>query len=328
MQRKTPNDDAVRNRAIYWVTRVHSGECAEAELELLNAWLSQSENHREEYRMAEAWLVDMWKSTPASLPEVEAAMHYRRERPHWMLPVAASFILVFLAGVLAYFPWAHESTYQTAKGERQSITLADGSQIELNTDTELDVRYSWRSRKIHLKHGEALVTVVHGDNRPFEVIAGTGLIRDLGTRFNVHRRHDDDVSVVVVEGAVSVSTQSGVSPRVLTAGEQIAYDMAGRLSSKEKVDIRAATAWSEGLFMFRETPLEEVVRQISRYHDLKIEVDDPQLRRYQLRGIFRIDDIEALLVSIEAVIPVDIQKLDNGKIILYRADSSLHTMQN
>lgn len=328
MHRKAPGDNAdVRNRAIHWVTRVHSGECTEAERKLLNAWLSQSEDHREEYRMVEAWLADMRKSTPPSLPEVEEAMRYRRARPRWMLPVAASCIVVLLGGLLAYFHGAHESTYWTAKGERQSVTLADGSRIELNTDTELDVRYSWRSRKIHLKHGEALVTVVH-DNRPFDVVAGRGVIRDLGTRFNVHRRYDDEVSVTVVEGAVSVSAQSEAAPRILNAGEQIAYDRAGRLSSKERVDIRAATAWSEGFFVFRETPLEEVVRQISRYHDLKIEVDDPQLRGYQLRGTFRIDDIEALLVSIEAVLPVEVQKLDNGRTIFYRIDSSPRTTRN
>jgi FecR protein. len=102
-----------------------------------------------------------------------------------MLASAASLLFAVGLGIKEGWPLVDGRVLQTAKGELRQITLADGSLIELNSDTELAVHYSWLGRSLELVRGEALFSVAPGKWRPFEVSAGGGKLRDIGTRFDV-----------------------------------------------------------------------------------------------------------------------------------------------
>ncbi len=310
-------DSSVRDKAIQWLARVRSGECTDAERRALDDWLAEDESHLIEYRKIEGWLAGMQQSSPRNFPEAEAARRYRPVFRRWALPVAASLVLAFGGGLWAFNTMQSGDVYRTAKGERRDILLQDGSSVVLNTDTELEIRYSRRSRALYLKHGEALFTVA-GDERPFEVIAGNGIIRDLGTRFNVHKQ-PNGVAVAVIEGSVAVSTNNERNRQHLIAGERISYNAAGESTPVEKIDPEAAMAWNEGRFVFRRAPLEDVIREIGRYHDIRIEVSDMRLYRFDVSGTFRINDVDGLLAAIEALHPVQFRRLDSGRFPHYRA---------
>ncbi|MEI9904221.1 MAG: FecR domain-containing protein [Asticcacaulis sp.] len=93
--------------------------------------------------------------------------------------------------------------YQTAKGERRQVALADGSVLMLNTDTKVSVQMGAHDRKLTLDHGEVALKVTHDAARPLTLTAGDTTIRDLGTEFDV-LRDAGSVKVAVREGEVSL----------------------------------------------------------------------------------------------------------------------------
>ena len=185
--------------------------------------------------------------------------------------------------------------YRTAKGEQQTVVLSDGSTVRLDTATALTTNISMFIRTVVLHEGEAYFAVSHEQNRPFEVMAGNGVVRDVGTRFVV-RREDEKVTVTVVEGAVDVQRLAkGVSTaqwQRLTAGEQVSYEQQRGPSSVEKISLATSTAWMEGKVIFEERPLSEVVREIGRYQAGEIRILDSQVAALKVSGVFGVNDRE------------------------------------
>lgn len=312
-----PAPPAIRNQAVWWLTRLNSGECTPEDRRRLQAWLDQDERHRSEFERARALWDGIGIFPAEAIPHMAAA----RKRVAWpnRLSVAASLagLCIVLAALWLSVPGDPAAVvYQTAKGERLSVALADGSAIELNTETRLSVAYTPGSRTIRLDRGEALFTVAPGDGRPFDVIAGEGEIRDLGTRFSVHR-DGHAVAVVVVEGAVTIKTRHAAFRRPLTAGEAMRYGAAGALSGVERVDADAATAWSRGRLVFDDVTLVEVARQIARYHDVRIVIDDPFVRQLRVSGTFRSDDIDGLMDTLQTLLPITAEHAGPGLILLH-----------
>jgi transmembrane sensor len=305
--RQVPRSTA-KEQAVYWVTRLHSGECTETERRAFEAWLAAHDSHRHEYELARRFWDSLGSAQAVGSPHMDAARAYRPSRAFSRgAAVAAAVALVAIsAGIGLLAPWGGGETYRTAKGESRTIELADGSQILMNTDTELSVNETRRSRTITLNFGEALFTVAHnGDPRPFEVHTRSGRVRDLGTEFAVDAR-GDAAAVTVVEGLVEVSTNAdgGRPPQRLSMGERLTFSAGGDLSEVEQVDAHAATAWREGRWVFKGVPLDEIAAQIARYHDVDIRVGDVELARLKLSGTFRIHDLDGLLAAIEATLPV------------------------
>lgn len=307
----------IRDQAARWVTRLHSGDWTDEDRRRLDAWIAQDARHRAEFdRVRLAW-ERLGRFPAAAIPQMQAARG--RETRTRILSIAASLAALFVTGVLAalwYSAGQDERTrYSTARGEQLSVTLADGSLVQLNTDTLLGVDYDGRMRSIHLEKGEALFTVAPGDERPFQVIAAGGEIRDLGTRFSV-RREFDEVAVVVLEGAVTVKTSQSTFRRPVGVGERIGFGPSGRLSPVERVDAEAATAWTNGRIVFDNVTLAEMARQVARYHDVRIVVEDPASRDLRVSGTFRTDDLAGLIETLEAILPLKAERASAGLILL------------
>jgi len=234
-----------------------------------------------------------------------------------------------LAGVLSliliivFSPrwWSQITTnhYHTAKGESNSIQLSDGSHIDLNTDTELSVQYTWTTRSVKLEHGEALFSVVHDAGKPFEVIAANGLIRDIGTRFNVYNQAEQ-VSVTVLEGEVSVTAGQNSIPHHLTPGQQISYDATGRMSAIANADIAATTAWQKAQLVFKGKPLSVVLEQLGRYHEVKLKVTDPRLQALKVSGVFPSNNLKLAHDNIAGALPVKISSPVSRVFVIESAD--------
>ncbi len=309
----------VKEQAIYWVTRIHSGEYSETERPAFEAWLASDKAHQREYEQAEEFWRGIERVDSSGLPEMRAARAFRPVRVvlrRTGLMAAAAVLVVLGIGIWTMTP--REATYRTARGEQKTVTLSDGSRIAINTDTELSVTLDRHRRTVALHHGEALFTVTHNsDPRPFEVLAGNGRIRDLGTEFTVDRRPEGTL-LTVVEGSVEITTKGTPATRV-SAGERVTYSTTGDLSAVERVDVDAATAWRNGRLVFKDMVLGEVVRQISRYHDVKMVITDLGVSQLRVSGTFKIDDVNGLLAAVEMTLPVKSRKL-NDAIWLDRAD--------
>jgi transmembrane sensor len=315
---KSPSD--LHEAASRWVALVHSGSLTPAQRQAFDQWLNESENHRRAYREVDAFWQSLAPLQQVAAPELAAARAYLRQaqrrrsvlRPG--LALAAS-ILLLAAAVPIFRVWLDNGVYQTAKGEQAHIELSDGSRIDLNTDSTLRVAYGISERTVILERGEALFTVSHDENHPFAVYAAKGRIRDLGTQFNVYR-HGDQVTVTVLEGEVGVDSEQSSAMQNLQPGMQLTYRHDGSIGLPRRVETDAATAWREGRLVFKRQALDEVLAQLSRYHAVDLRLDDASLKRLQVSGSFPTGDLDLVLNTIAAGLPVKVARHGTGQVVL------------
>lgn len=204
---------------------------------------------------------------------------------------------------------AETVTYSTRLGEQRLILLADGSRINMNTATRLQVRISCLQRTITLDTGEAVFDVAHEAWRPFIVHADALQIRDIGTRFNVDKRQGD-VSVTVLEGAVEIDGTR------LNEGYQQHYSLRSDRAVLRPVDTEQIAAWQHGRLIFRQTPLATVAAELERYHPVRFIFTDPTIAHETLSGTFGTHDLPLFLSSLEKALPVRVKRLPDGQTLL------------
>lgn len=335
-----------------WVLRQNSGAWSAREQRQLDAWLAISEERRLAYAQALKLWQDLDRFKTVSFPARAAAYRRRAQRNRWTLlpgPAlaaigAAAFALLLAAGIGNSLS-VSSASYRTAKGERLSLTLADGSQLDINTDTELQIRLSQDSRHINLVHGEAYFNVTHDASKPFEVTAIGGRIRDVGTRFNVYAEAER-IQVAVTEGEVDVITsKAGFVSRWLgkisgggwklwaaqtlrslgaennptlrlVAGEQTSYNGLGELSTVKRTEAERVTAWRKGRINFEFAPLDEVTHQLSRYHPVDFQFADPNLKQLKVTGNFEAANLPLVLNTLQSALPVTVERTDPQHVLI------------
>lgn len=203
--------------------------------------------------------------------------------------------------------------FETRHGEQLRRVLADGSVLELNTDTAVTVSYSDKERRLVIERGQAGFEVAHNPQRPFRVFGGSAQIVAVGTKFDVYVQHDVTV-VTVIEGKVAV----GLSPLVPTSGMetrsnrslslvQVAANQQVRVSEDAwpatpmAVDAQRTTAWLRRQIVFEHEPLERVAAEFNRYAPTPIEIVTPALRNLQVSGVFATDDPESFIAFLRTL---------------------------
>lgn len=245
--------------------------------------------------------------------------------------IAASVLVATLG--IPYWYVHIRNTYDTSIGEQRTLTLDDGSTIELDSDSRIRIAYSGREREVELLDGQALFHVTHDATRPFIVHTETTNIRAIGTQFDVYKRNTR-TTVTVVEGRVAVVPTSdpissqkelsapaqpeGNGPRhvpldrlpgistgaedgiFLAAGEQATVDAQGALARTAQPDMAAVTAWTQQQLTFKGTSLHEVAEQFNRYNQRRLVISDPQLAELKITGNFSSTDPASLIRFLEA----------------------------
>lgn len=170
---------------------------------------------------------------------------------------------------------ASAATWQTLSvpsGTVFSLTLADGTRVWLNADSQLSYpeQFAGGQERVVRLRGEAYFDVAKDAARPFIVEAGTLATRVLGTQFNVRSYADSEQHVTLVEGSVAVST-NGASGRKLTLhpGEDAQVSASGSLSV-QRVDTDLFTAWKDGNFYFDNATLGSVARAIGQWYNVDV----------------------------------------------------------
>lgn len=195
--------------------------------------------------------------------------------------------------------------YKTGVGQRRNLSLADGSQIQLNTDTAIDVSFEAAQRLIRLRSGEILIqTGKLGDQRPFFVETGDGRIQALGTRFSVHKL-SGSTRVGVLEDRVSVQpADRSTTAMILKAGEGADFDSrhVGLLHPFKS----SAVAWTNGQLIVLDARLGEVIEELGRYRSGILHCDS-RARDLRVSGTFRLDSTDAVLANLQASLPINVR---------------------
>ena len=346
----TPSEEqvhaAVAQQAGSWFIANESGSLEQAERADFVAWLKASPIHVEEYlgialvahdlpaaaedpQLPLESLIELARADDSDgVVPLEAYAPVRAPAPKRMRPpyrrsfaTSIAAMLLLLAAPVVW--WARDGeflrlpkTYRTAHGEQIAATLPDGSELRLNTDSAVTVRYNHRERLVELARGQALFTVARDGNRRFRVAAGEVHVIAVGTRFESYRR-PDATSVTVVEGSVAVLAGQPPQPGAtghppgalrLEAGFQVQVDAGGLSAQPVPVDVQQTLAWLQQKIAFDRRPLGEVADEFNRYGSVPIEISDAALRALPISGVFDAYDIDSFVAFLQSLDGVRVER--------------------
>jgi transmembrane sensor len=291
----------VAEEAAAWFVRRRSGGFSAQDHDGFARWLAADPAHAREYAAVEA----LWRELDGLQPP---ALQHHRPRA---LPWAAAAMVLLALGASLYAVLAPEIE-RTARGEMRQVTLADGTQARLNSDTVLVVRFSSRERRIELRRGEALFEVAPDAARPFSVEVDDATIRDIGTRFDVNRSKDR-LHVMVTDGRVEVDA-AGLARCGLDAGFAAVVTPGGACNITPLDPDRLA--WLEGRLIFSDTPLHQVVEEYNRYQSPPLRLGDESVGTLRLSGTFRTDHLGGLPALLPRTLPVTVEATEDGPWLL------------
>ncbi|MBB2494327.1 FecR family protein [Aquipseudomonas ullengensis] len=189
----------------------------------------------------------------------------------------------------------------TGTGERRVYSLADGSQLNLNAGSAVDLDFSASQRLLRLRQGELVVQVAADPNRPFIVRSAQGDVRALGTRFLV-RQEDQATRVLVLEHSVRLSLPNGAS-HDLQEGEA-ALLQAHHIEPLGRGEQHRAD-WLQGQLSVLDEPLDAVIEALRPYRSGLIRVA-PDVRSLRVQGVFPLDQPERALTALGETLPIRI----------------------
>ncbi|MBI5380424.1 MAG: FecR domain-containing protein [Opitutae bacterium] len=324
--------ERIEDAAAEWLVERAAGLSA-ARTREFERWRQLDPRHAEALARAEqtwALLEEMPQIRSELQPVVEfpiakntASEARARSRGTPWIRVALGLAAVVAIAALGWWQWPAAKHYSTASGGYERVVLADGSVLELNSDTEVRVNFARHERRLELMHGEAHFSVAHDTTRPFVVNAQHVSVRAVGTAFNV-RLATAVVEVLVTEGKVQLGKNSGAAtagplnsealglqqpngrPTLLNANERLLIPAPGASQVEpnakpveiERVSpavIRAALAWQERKLVFADTPLREVVAQFNLRNRLQIVIADAAIAERPVGGTFAADNAEGFV---------------------------------
>ena len=258
--------------------------------------------------------------------EPRLLLRKRSRKQRFALGMAAGMLVAVWAVLTVYSPWrgpddSHLEKYFTRIGQQQTIELADGSLVTLNTGSQLVVDYSGQVRRILLGRGEAYFEVAEDRARPFTVILGTHAVTALGTTFNV-RKDPERYQVAVIEGAVALHeavedvsavptpvSVHGPGPRRVEAGWVAEFDVSrNQLTAFQPESMDSFQDWRSGLLRFYFEPLSQVVHELNRYSHKKILIEDASVMELRVVTAIRVTHINAALHGLEQALPIEVTR--------------------
>lgn len=312
--------DAITDAAAHWCMRLHADDCSAQERQAFEQWRDAHPLHAFEYEaMLEIWDVAEHLPRPESAPVIPIS---QPARP-WRQYAAAACVCALALPIVAWTGWNMgwlPNSYQhfAATDNVRQVTLGDGSQVELNLNTELTFSNYKDERRVTLKKGEAFFEVSHDLNHPFIVRAAEGRIRVTGTRFNVWM-YEDQVKVNLVEGSVLVTSNTQLSGDGLRLGPamQARYkhgDYMPQISQTYAGD--TSLAWRSGKLVLDNLALNEALPLINRYLDKPLMLADSATGWIRVGGIYNIRELNSFAGSMPKVLPVFITRNQDGNPVI------------
>lgn len=315
----------IERTASEWLARHDSGVLSLADEAAFADWLNASVAHRVSYlRLNATWARTQrlaaleHRGTFATHPFAAAASRLKHAARGAM--VVACLALACTAG---WYGWQYsQSFYRTEIGAMQSVPLADGSRVTLNTNSRMRAAISKGRREIDLHQGEAFFEVAHDSAHPFLVHTGAVDVEVVGTQFAIHRS-GEAVRVLVSEGHVRVHALAAAGLRShamdMVAGD-IAVLSAGSIEHRHATpeELDAALSWRKGQIVFHDTSLMAAVAEFNRYRSKPLVIVDPQLAAMRIGGTFRTANADGFLQLLQQGFEVEVSTRDDAVLLTRR----------
>lgn len=353
--------ESIEARAAAWIAQRDDGMSSAEAVEFAR-WRAEDPRHE----AAVARLETTW-SALAGLRDFrpEAARHPDRDllgsarearrasRWPWPAALAGAVALGFavlvgmtLKGRLDPVLRHSAQVYATTQDGYQRVALPDGSNVELNASSQVEVSFTATQRRVLLVRGEAHFVVAKDRSRPFIVDAGTLAVRAVGTAFNV-RLGVQDIEVLVTEGRVAVadSRQMRVAETVPTAepapggaGTELVAnhrlvvplpqrsavgepELAPRIERVTTESVRESLAWQGPRLVFADTPLADAIEQFNRRNPVQLELGDSELGVLPIGGSFRAENVDAFVRLLTTGGELVAERPGPNRVLLRRAGS-------
>jgi transmembrane sensor len=303
----------IEAQAASWCAREDRGLSA-AERAGLDAWLGEDLGHRIAYlRIKAAWQDEVITAAAESVVRQNAPRRWSfAPAPGWA--AAAAVVLCLIVGG-GYVWLSRPDVYATEVGQQMTVSLADGSRVELNTNTRLRAKIFHGSRTITIDRGEAYFHVAHNAAVPFVVFVGSQKVSDVGTKFLV-RQDGDRAEILVTEGAVRIeNSKRSVQPRFASAQDDIHVDGDAVVASKNSAqEIADKLSWRDGFLVFNQTTLAAVAAEFNRYNTKQIVVQG-EARGLKIGGRFRSDNLTGFVALLHDSFGLSVRETEQAFVI-------------
>ncbi|WP_437879802.1 FecR domain-containing protein [Pseudomonas sp. LRF_L74] len=308
-----PIAPAIVEQASHWLMLHWGGELDAEQRQRFADWRAADPEH------SRAWQrLEHLQSTLAGVPAATASSVLREmpdARKRQTLKLLGLLLMAGAGGYVAQsqVPWRETlADLRSGTGERLQRTLADGSQLSLNSGSAVNIRYSTNERRIELLRGELLLDSGKDPaGRPLIVATAAGEIQALGTRFSIYETEGGS-RVELYEGELELRPRRLQAVR-LHAGQQRWFS-AERLGQVGKADVNAI-AWSDGRLVAERMPLGRFIAELSRHRPGLLRCD-PVVARLELTGVFPLDDTNRVLAALQQSLPIEIHRLSRYWITL------------
>ena len=315
--------DSIDEQAAQWFTRRHGQRMSEADLCQFECWLTASEEHAKAYES----IASVWREFDAMPKPATTGATARKPIffPLWRLvghSLAALFITVILFLPYSKLPslLLNNMTLVTTDTPKE-VTLPDGSQVFLNSQTRMRVAYETTVRHIYLDEGDVYFNVKSNPYRPFIIQADGRQIEVLGTQFEVkHLRHQ--VAVNVSQGVVSFQTGQQQKQQYLLAGDSAVSPVVNSAIKFSKVDPQAVASWRFGELIFIDKPLAEILSQLKPYSSLEVELSPPSLAQSKISGRIDLRQPERFFSALPQLLPVQVVYKDKNNLLIINDKNS------
>ncbi len=350
MLTKETNTEQIDKQACKWLSIMNSDQKSDAEVADFHTWLEADPHHQMAHDHVNVIWTDLEDLQGAIEPEdyrvSDESMPWQktglqgflsktmdiRYKPFQFAVVSSMLLAIYLLWPGFERPVYNNDSngeYATQTAELRNIELPDGSTVTLGALSAIEVKYRDSERRIELVSGDAFFSVASNPNRPFIVSTTNAFVRAVGTMFDV-RRSNEGVRISVLEGLVEVTQFQakqidGVKvpeevTQVLLANQKIYARSDGDQTKPQTIETDLPGAWREGRLIYEKANLSVVISDADRYYGGNIIIDTIDLKDLPVSAAFRTDQINEMMDTLSAVLPISVKRLSNGDIILRRSE--------
>ena len=332
-----PEEESIEAQAHFWAIYSLSDACTDADMSALDYWLDNDSAHVSAYNSALQLSAALTKLK--SVPNVSEVNRPVPLRPRFQLPAKGVMGLAAAACVIFGLFWmlptrntvfntpdqmtdqSNDWVYSTEIGQQKTITLADGSIVDLNGDTQIEVKFYRDARDIILTKGHAQFDIFRDLQRPLTVKTDTADIRVLGTGFDV-KSTPSGTSIAVLHGRVDIVPTKGLLAfsevhKTLKANDYVTVDPYGDVSDVTSYELAKIQGWKSGRYYFQNTPIRDVAAELNRMMSTPITIKDDEIGNMKMTMSFHIDQADKVIAATADSLALDII-IENDQITLTR----------
>lgn len=311
---------SIEKVAISWLTREEEG-LNEKEKSELNFWLNSNENHKKTYEENKS-IRKAFKSLPSQLKDELACKAKKGAKKTKIiekikpLAAAAIFILALGFGSFKYNEFV-SPTYSNHLVSQNSINknilLPDNTKIVLDKNSDIEVNYFKNKREIKFNEGRAMFYVAKDKTKVFTIKVNHTQIKVLGTAFEVDK-FDNKISIKVKEGLVKISKENNNKHEtiaLLKKEDSLLLDENSNILSLNKIQINKIANWEKGYILLDNTPLEEAIKQFSRYNEIKVSFENYRVTQIPITGKFTLNEFDSFIKALPKIYALKIEKKSN-----------------